>query len=153
LKVNEKLPPGFTVPESQSPVSEVDVWGMLVVTFVQVTVVPTGIVIGSGTKRNCWVIETACVLAGLAKALVDPRRPAMAIARTTSVAKAAATMGRDSRISPTPIWFSPMRVRGVVRAVDRRGVARGPAEHVPLAALASAASESQIYTSRRYSEN
>jgi hypothetical protein len=52
LKVSEKLAPGFTVPESQTPVSDVVVCGMLVVVLVQVTIVPTVIVIGSGTNRR-----------------------------------------------------------------------------------------------------
>jgi hypothetical protein len=79
LNVNEKLPPGETVPESQMLVSDVVVCGMLVVALVQVTVVPTVMVIGSGTKRRVWVIETACVVAALAE-VAQPWRP---IAMTT----------------------------------------------------------------------
>ena len=60
LKVNEKLLPALTVPESQIRVSDVVVCLIFVVVFVQVTVVPTAMVIGSGTNRRFDVIDTAC---------------------------------------------------------------------------------------------
>jgi hypothetical protein len=98
LKVKEKLCPAFTVPESQRPVSDVLVCGMFVVTLVQVTVVPTVMVIGSGTKRRVDVIDTAWVVAALA-GVTDPRKPKTTMPQAIVRAIAKTTLRAETRMS------------------------------------------------------
>jgi hypothetical protein len=100
-KVTEKVLPGLTVPESQRPgVSEVVVCGVDVVALVHWTVIPTGMLIGSGWNAKS-TIDTACVAAGASLA-VDFPSPKIA---NVTVAMASETPTRRawrSRISPTP---------------------------------------------------
>ena len=53
------MPPGMTVPESNSPVREVTVWGLWPV-FVQQTVVPWGTVTSCGLKTKSCI--STCVV-------------------------------------------------------------------------------------------
>jgi hypothetical protein len=69
--------------------------------FVQVTVVPTVIVIGSGTKRSADVIDTACVSSGPAGPAV-PRAPATSTPMTAVAMSKPMTKGERRRIKPAP---------------------------------------------------
>jgi hypothetical protein len=75
LNVKRKVPPGAMFPEFQTPVSEVEVWKVNSVVFVQQTVCPTLIVTVLGSKAKSMMSTSMSPASQVPRTRLPPSPP------------------------------------------------------------------------------